>query len=415
MKKYLIILLSVVAIVACNKNQGQNGGNSVADVVYGFREDDSVKALSESQFQMLYESQDFAFNLSKRIYDKEHKSYVMSPLSMTYLMGMLSAGAASDTREEMLKVMGYEGKSQEEFDAFCHDMLALSKNRKDGVDLSLANIIVADYGFPVLDSYKQTIGANYDAAALNRDFKSPETLDYVNSWVESKTNEMIKDFFDHLPETGCVLVNAMYFNGKWSGFEESDTRKATFTDITEQKSQVDMMHQLAQCRYCETDSYKAVVLPYEDPSYSMTVVLPDEHATLRGLVSSMTSAKWNAMKAGMEICQVSIDLPKFDIDYKDPSLASILKDMGLQSAFGPNPDYSNITDKDVNVNQVIHAAKIMVSEKGTEGAAASGAGMDFVLPSENDNPDKIFNANHPFMFAVTDDTTGALIFLGCYM
>lgn len=415
MKKYVIILLLAVAVVACNKNQGQNGGNNDADVVYDFRDDDSVKSLSESQLQMLFKSQEFAFDLSEKIYDKEHKSYVMSPLSMAYLMGMLSAGAASDTREEMLKVMGYEGKSQEEFDAFCHDMLVLSKNRNDGVDLSLANILVADYGFPVLDSYKQTIGTNYDAAAVNRDFKSPETLDYVNSWVESKTNNMIKDFFDKLPAEGCVLVNAMYFNGKWSGFGESDTHKATFTDIKEQESQVDMMHQLAWFRYCETDTYKAVVLPYEDPSYSMTVVLPDEHATLRGLVSSMTSAKWNAMRAGMQACQVSVNLPRFEIDYKNSSFADILRDMGLRNAFGPKPDYSNITYIDAKVDNVIHAAKIIVSEKGTEGAAASGAHMDGANPGGNDNPVKQFNANHPFMFAVTDDTTGAIIFLGCYM
>jgi len=48
---------------------------------------------------------------------------------------------------------------------------------------------------------------------------------------------------------------------------------------------------------------------------------------------------------------------------------------------------------------------VKVDEKGTEAAAATAAGMTFGI-------NKIFMADHPFVFIIQQNDTGNILFLG---
>jgi serine protease inhibitor len=62
------------------------------------------------------------------------------------------------------------------------------------------------------------------------DFKSKETANYINSWVEKKTHAKIKDLVgDFSDDTRLVLVNAIYFKGDWKNqFKKMSTREGKF-------------------------------------------------------------------------------------------------------------------------------------------------------------------------------------------
>ena len=54
------------------------------------------------------------------------------------------------------------------------------------------------------------------AEAKNIDVNDPNAVDMVNGWIEEKTHDKIQDMLDELsPDLAMLLINAVYFNGKW--------------------------------------------------------------------------------------------------------------------------------------------------------------------------------------------------------
>jgi serpin B len=67
----------------------------------------------------------------------------------------------------------------------------------------------------------------------------------------------------------------------------------------------------------------------------------------------------------------------------------------------------------IHIANVIHQANIDVDELGTEAAAATAVSMD-TGGCTGPTPGKILTLrlDHPFLFAITDIDTGAILFLG---
>ena len=63
--------------------------------------------LTRSEQEMVTNSNAFAFNLFEKVRDDlaEGKSFMISPLSVTYALGMLNNGADGQTKEEICKVL----------------------------------------------------------------------------------------------------------------------------------------------------------------------------------------------------------------------------------------------------------------------------------------------------------------------
>ena len=82
------------------------------------------------------------------------------------------------------------------------------------------------------------------------------------------------------------------------------------------------------------------------------------------------------------------------------------------SATAGAADFSGINgERDLFLSAVIHKAFVDVNEEGTEAAAATGAVVNVTsiqLPVET----PVFRADHPFVFAIRDNKSGCLLFLG---
>ena len=82
-------------------------------------------SLTDSERALVAQNSDFAFNLFRKTRDTE--SHVISPLSITYALGMLNNGADGITREEISQVLsggqqtGYADVAT--MNAFCRKML----------------------------------------------------------------------------------------------------------------------------------------------------------------------------------------------------------------------------------------------------------------------------------------------------
>jgi serpin B len=88
--------------------------------------------------------------------------------------------------------------------------------------------------------------------------------------------------------------------------------------------------------------------------------------------------------------------------------------MGMPTAFDESKaDFSGMTGKqDLFISKVIHKAFVEVDEEGTEAAAATGIMMEMKSAGPDMEPPVIFNADHPFMFVIKQNTTGNILFIG---
>ena len=82
----------------------------------------------------------------------------------------------------------------------------------------------------------------------------------------------------------------------------------------------------------------------------------------------------------------------------------------MPTAFTDAADFSGITREErLQITAVIHQANIDVDEKGTEAAAATAVVMGRTsLPVTS----VTLTVDHPFLFALRDTESGAVLFLG---
>ncbi len=114
--------------------------------------------------------------------------------------------------------------------------------------------------------------------------------------------------------------------------------------------------------------------------------------------------------------EVIVSLPRFKIT-QEFELNSTLEGLGMKTAFDPNSaDFSGMTgDKSLVISAAIHKAYIDVDENGTEAAAATAVMMEMAtaMPSQDAPPPPIyFTADHPFLFLIRDNSSGAILFMG---
>ncbi|MBS3761560.1 MAG: serpin family protein, partial [Halodesulfurarchaeum sp.] len=92
-----------------------------------------------------------------------------------------------------------------------------------------------------------------------------------------------------------------------------------------------------------------------------------------------------------------------------------LETLGMTAAFDPQEaDFSGMADLDRSVDrlyidEVYHDTFISVDETGTEAAAATGAVAGLTSAPKNEFE---FVADRPFLIAIRDRPSGALLFLG---
>ena len=136
------------------------------------------------------------------------------------------------------------------------------------------------------------------------------------------------------------------------------------------------------------------------------LILPQD---LAGFERTLTPDGLAAITSSLTGKQVALALPKFGIETK-AELATILAALGMPTAFGDGADFGGITTAErLAISNVIHQANIDVDEKGTEAAAATVVVMrTTAMPSEP----LTVRVDRPFLFALRDVPTGAILFLG---
>lgn len=357
----------------------------------------------------------FAINLMHKFNNEDSNTNMFfSPFSISMALSMLYQGAETTTKDCMAKTLNYTGMSDEEINQSYVDHMKYFKNLNSHVELNVSNSIWMRDGLIVKDSFISKNKEIFNAQISYLDFANPSACDTINKWIHDSTKGKIDKMLTppiH-PLTVMYLINAIYFNGNWANkFDVAQTKDSIFTNINGDKKSVPMMNKTDNCKYTETDEFKAVKLPYSKGNISMCCVLP-KNDNINDFISKFDSDKWTAMNNNFStVSNVILSIPRFNIEYEPMDLKENLEDLGMGEGFFETADFSGISDK-IFIDDVKHKAVIDVNEEGTEAAAVTIISM--ATPSIKQEPKlpTSFIADKPFMFIIADNETGTVLFIG---
>jgi serpin B len=330
---------------------------------------------------------------------------------MTVLLAMLLAGADGDTAAEIAKVLHLSDQRDVRVGALLRKLADT-----DEVTLSVADSLWADQGRPFEEDYLTFLRRTLGATAEQGDLGSPGTAEKIDAWASKNTNGLIDGIAADLglpdPDAVLVLLNAVYFLGEWTTqFDPGDTRPEPFTPPGSATAEVPMMH-LTDERfgYAQRAGYRMLRLPYgKHGRYGMEIMLPDDGNTLADLVASLDAAQWRA--AVDSLTEQSIDelaLPRFELRWKG-DLTDPLRRLGMPTAFTPGrANFRPMSREAPWLKTVVHKTYVRVDEHGTEAAAVAGGAMATSARSDQ----TVFRVDRPFAFTISDQQTGAILFLG---
>lgn len=372
----------------------------------------------------------FAVDLYRKI-AAEPGNLFLSPFSISAALAMTSGGAKNRTLAEMNKVLHLPADPHPAFAELSKRVFATGLDVKRPFDLTIANAIWAQRGFPWRESFKTLTREHYGAGLVETDFAQSEAARAaINAWVEKETRTRVKDL---IPAgaitrlTRMVLANAVYFKGNWaSQFKKALTKDRDFHLDRGGKQAVPTMEQTGTFGYAEVDyslerkfgaKAQLLELPYAGGDLSMVVMLP-EAGGLRNLETSLSTIGLNRWLKDLRPQEVNVRLPKFKLEMEKPiSLKDPLKSLGMIDAFDDlRADFTGMhqSDQILYITHVLHKAFVDVNEEGTEAAAATGVIVG-IRASEIEPEPKVFHADRPFLFLIRDVKTGGILFMGRVM
>ena len=420
----VITLATVIIVTGCGLNGDNKDPGMIIDPVYP----PETLELTRAELEMINHSNDFAFNLFRQIVSSRSsneslktKSIIVSPISITFALGMLNNGAGGDTQAQINKVLGFSDTGADGINAFCYKML----NRESVLDsltkVMIANTIYMNKGYELKPAFLQIANRYYNAYPETRDFHDGKTMNVINQWASDNTDKMVQKVLDEdsfNPNSASYLLNAIYFKGVWTKkFDKESTREMDFyhSGSTHEKNKLPMMHMIEEFEYAESDGYQALRLPYGNGSFLMTAILPiaKKGESINMLPSVPSTDIWKHINEQMSTITVDLTFPRIETD-TDINLKEIMSDLGMPDAFdGDRADFSNFCNEPVYIDLMKQVAKIKLDEEGTEAAAVTVIGMR--KNSVGDSPDCVtFCANHPVLYVISEQNTGAILFIGQY-
>uniref|UniRef100_A0A8C5II86 Serpin B10 n=1 Tax=Junco hyemalis TaxID=40217 RepID=A0A8C5II86_JUNHY len=371
----------------------------------------------------------FTLDLYKKLNEtSKGQNIFFSPWSIATALAMVHLGAKGDTASQMAEVTCSSHNTDPLLRSPCGQNLSSNdtllsdiNKRKSTYLLKSANRLYEEKTYPLLPKFLQLLTSYYNAKPQAVNFKraAEQVRGQINSWVENKTERKIQSL---LPagslhsRTVLVLVNAIYFKGKWEKkFLEKNTSEMPFRISKTKTKPVHMMFLKDKFSILHETTMKLriIELPYVENELSMFLLLPDDindNTTGLELVKELTYEKlseWtksdNMMKA-----EVDLYLPKLKLE-ENYDLKSPLSSMGIRNAFNPGQaDFTGMSvKKDLFISEVIHKAFVEVNEEGTEAAAATG-----VLMMRSRIPTMTFKADHPFIFFIRHNKSQTILFFG---
>jgi serpin B len=328
----------------------------------------------------------------------------VAPVSVSMALQITYNGAAGTTQQAMSQVLQLGSLTTQQLNDDNAALEATLQNPDPQVQITIANSLWTNSNIAIVPAFIQT-NQSYYGATLGNLAGAP---DNVNQWVSGKTNGLITDILPagDYGQDAAVIANVIYFKGQWQyPFQASLTTAQNFTLGDSTQATVQMMHQQNSFPYLQGSGFQAIRLPYGQGRLSMLVVLPTAGTDINTFVAGITATAIGDWESQLQSGYGNVALPRFSTNFS-ASLKDALSALGMGIAFAPDADFSGIAPQ-AFVSRVAHATAVDVDESGTLAAGATAVTLGITI-----GPQFNMTMDHPFFYAIRDDNTGELLFVG---
>lgn len=387
-------------------------------------------SLNEEQMKNITPGNDFTFRFFEKVYDHsvfetpgsevsyDVENMFLSPLSVQFVCGML--GNLMDDQTSLSKMLGFKGEGIERVNEYFKTLTEDLVKEKSGSSLNLANAIMRDVkapGFPeeFIDCMKKFYYSDYlefEAKSLDElpVRERPEDL-----WVKEKTSGLMDSApLPVLPE-GYSLLNALCFKADWvDKFDPSNTAMSPFSNAKGVVGMVPMMRKTNKYPYFKNDDFRAVSIPMGEGAYYLTVILPSQDKPVKEVIKSLDSGTWNKMRASLVSKELHLGIPKFNAEFTHNNLFGLLDEEFVKDYFSQvDKNLSEDFDNTIWFNMLAQKSLFKMDEDGATAAAVTQFGY-YTSPGGDSDPIEVFNADHSFVYAISEAGSGLVLFLGTY-
>ncbi|KAJ8913538.1 hypothetical protein NQ315_017089 [Exocentrus adspersus] len=360
----------------------------------------TILAQEDKEVQAVLQANDkFTENLYS-ILARKPGNVFFSPISIHAILSLAYQGAKGKTLEAFTKALNLpDGRVA----ATGYKDIMTRLNSVENVTLRIADKLFLQESFKLQQSFKIVAVNQFLSEVELLNFKEPApAAASINSWVEKETNHKIKDLVnpaDINDDTTLILVNAIYFKGKWAeSFDVKNTKTEKFYLNDDDTVDVQMMHVTSKFYYKNDQDLDAQILelPYANRDISLIVVLPNKRDGIEELEKNLAKIDLGRITADIYKSELNVALPKFKIE-QTIDLENPLTELGLGVMFSLDADLSGIIENPdpLYVSKVIQKAFIEVNEEGAEAAAATGTGLSARVPIPPASPKTVL-IDHPF-------------------
>lgn len=403
MKRFFSFLTIGFFLIACNEEPATP---AVSDLIP-----------TEKSAKIIAADNQFGFEIFQKVNSSldEPKNTMISPLSVSLALAMVYNGTGGNTKKQMEDMLHKANLTPDDINQSYKDLVLALTSHDPKVELSISNAIFYRNSFSVKNNFITTNQNYYQAEVSGLDFtKTTETLNTMNDWVNTQTKGKIDKIIEKVnPEDVMYLLNAIYFNGEWKyRFDTQETSNLSFTKEDKTVIQVPTMMIENPFNYYSHQNFELLEMPYGSGKYSMLIFLPVSGKSTSDMISLMTSDNVNDWISKLTEQKKKVFLPKFEFKF-DNSLIDELKALGMTDAFDDAKANLNGISDDAKlvISEVMHKTYIKVDERGTEAAAVTGITVGITSVG----PDNSFRVDHPFVFAIREKDTKAILFIGKVM
>ncbi len=367
----------------------------------------------------------FAVDLYSKL-AKQPGNVVFCPIGIQSGLVMTYAGAQGETADVMARGLRLGGQGEEVHKAFGGLMRELDGEtaafaRTRGGELEMCNVLWGRKGHAFLDAFLDLVKREYGTGLYVVDFErnSEAARRAVNGWIGRQMRGRIKEVIRKgtLHElTHLVLTSASYFGGVWAvRFNGDDTREGFFHTLTGPMVKTAMMNRRGRHDYLETEDFQALKMPYAGHELAMVILLPKAVNGLPALERSLTGENVAQWLRQFRAADLVVSVPKLEMD-AGSELREPLAAMQMASCFMRGADFSGMDgQQDLFIHKVVHKAVLKVNEAGAAPSPQSLQSSPAMDKEGGSTPAYRFNADHPFLFVIRHEKTGAVLFMGRVM
>ncbi|KAM3864878.1 plasma protease C1 inhibitor [Diretmus argenteus] len=332
------------------------------------------------------------------------KNLLFSPISISGLLSHLLLGARGDTRRNLEVALCVP------HDFHCVHLQMKKLKEKLSSSLQMASQIYYNSNMNLSESFTDQSVQFYESEPARLLADNEENAEMINNWVANQTNNKITHLVDYVPaHTQLILLNAVYFNGRWKVKFDGKVTKGAFTKLNGDLVKVPVLYSyqyLVPMEYIPELKAQVAKFPLTGGS-SLYILLPRTYkqTDLRLVEERMTDTAVLQMTKRMKLASpqhIEVTLPKIKLDIQ-ADINTLIRKLELSSLF-EDANLCGLSEEKVVLSDARHRAFLALTEEGVEAGAATSLSFSRSFPS--------FSALRPFILLLWSDQANVPLFMG---